>query len=161
MEDVFVRFVNSSVNDVLTTMANIHDIKNGTPYTKDSTTKALGDISVIIGFSGETVRGTFILHYTQAMAFMLLEKAFAMEASEVNDEVLDAVGEMTNMICGKIKTDVVNAGVPEFNISIPTIIVGHDFQTHIKMNDVAIIFPFQTQVPQQNLNLELKVKRLK
>lgn len=162
MEDLFARYVESSVNEVLKTMAGLDEIHSDVPYIKDENTGSLGDMSVIIGFSGETVRGTFVLHYSEKMAFFLLEKMFALNASELNEEVLDAVSEVTNMICGKIKTDVVNAGVPEFNITVPTIIVGKDFKTHIRMTDQATIFPFFLESADDNmtLNLELKVKKL-
>src|SRR5688572_12958020 len=96
MEEIFSRNVGGAVDDVLATMAGISGIKHGEAFLKDANVKNLGDISVIIGFSGATVRGTFVLHFSKAMAFLLLDKIFGTSATDVTDEVLDAVGEVTN-----------------------------------------------------------------
>ena len=160
MEEAFAKYINVGVQEVLQTMAQIDNIALKDAYVKNEETQGLGDISVIIGFSGPTVRGTFILHFNKSMALFLLDKIFMMQEEKLVEEALDAVGEVTNMIVGKIKTDVVNGGVPEFDITVPTIIVGQNFQTHIKMNDKATIFPFVVDGTDHTLNVELEVKKI-
>ena len=48
------------------------------------------------------------------------------ESPAVNEEVLDAVGELTNMIIGNVKT-VAEAIVGPLNLSVPTVIYGRNF----------------------------------
>lgn len=159
MQEVFGKYVEGAVKEVLEMMAGMAvDAKE--PYDLTEV-KPLGDISVIIGFSGGRVQGTFVLHYNKEMALHLSKAIFELDASEIEGEVLDAVGEVTNMISGKIKTDIVNSGdVPEFDITVPTIIVGSQFQTHIRMDNVSKIYPFDAKDGEITLNLELKVKQL-
>ena len=159
MQEIFGKHTAGAVVDVFEKMAG-SEVTHGEPFDLVEV-KPLGDISVIIGFSGSNVQGTFVLHYNKEMALYLAEKIFMIESQEIDADVLDAVGEVTNMISGKIKTDVVNSGeVPEFNITVPTIILGQQFQTHIKMEMVSKIYPYHID-DNKTLNLELKVKALK
>jgi chemotaxis protein CheX len=50
------------------------------------------------------------------------------EATSVNEEVLDAVAELTNMIIGNVKTEL-EAQVGPLGLSIPTVVFGRNFHT--------------------------------
>ena len=50
------------------------------------------------------------------------------ETSAVNEEVLDAVAELTNMIIGSVKTDL-EAHLGPLGLSIPTVVFGRNFKT--------------------------------
>ncbi len=50
------------------------------------------------------------------------------EAPSVNEDVLDAVAELTNMIIGNVKTEL-EAQVGPLGLSIPTVVYGRNFQT--------------------------------
>ena len=50
------------------------------------------------------------------------------EATAVNEEVLDAVAELTNMIIGSVKTDLEQHLGP-LGLSIPTVVFGRNFKT--------------------------------
>jgi chemotaxis protein CheX len=51
-----------------------------------------------------------------------------MECPAVNEEVLDAVAELTNMIIGSVKTDLEQHLGP-LGLSIPTVVFGRNFKT--------------------------------
>jgi chemotaxis protein CheX len=50
------------------------------------------------------------------------------EATAVNEDVLDAVAELTNMIIGSVKTDL-EAELGPLGLSIPTVVFGRNFKT--------------------------------
>ena len=50
------------------------------------------------------------------------------ETSAVNEEVLDAVAELTNMIVGSVKTELEQHLGP-LGLSIPTVVFGRNFKT--------------------------------
>ncbi len=50
------------------------------------------------------------------------------EAPSVNEDVLDAVAELTNMIIGSVKTDLESQLGP-LGLSIPTVVFGRNFRT--------------------------------
>ncbi len=82
-----------------------------------------------------------------------------MESEEINDEVLDAIGEVTNMICGKVKTDLVKSGMAEFNISVPTIVIGQNFMTYVRgVNAKSVVYPFFNEDGSQTINVEVKLE---
>ena len=50
------------------------------------------------------------------------------EATAVNEDVLDAVAELTNMIIGSVKTELESQLGP-LGLSIPTVVFGRNFKT--------------------------------
>ena len=50
------------------------------------------------------------------------------EAPAVNEDVLDAVAELTNMIIGNVKSDL-EGHLGPLGLSIPTVIFGRNFRT--------------------------------
>src|SRR5437764_2041104 len=50
------------------------------------------------------------------------------EATAVDEDVLDAVAEITNMIIGSVKTDL-EAQLGPLGLSIPTVVFGRNFKT--------------------------------
>jgi chemotaxis protein CheX len=64
------------------------------------------------------------------------------EASAVNEEVLDAVGELTNMIIGNFKT-AAEAVVGALGLSVPTVIFGRNFMSKSLGNNDWLVMPFK------------------
>jgi chemotaxis protein CheX len=76
------------------------------------------------------------------------------EATSVNEEVLDAIAELTNMILGNVKTDIENElGV--IGLSIPTVIFGKNFKakTAISAEWHVVRFEIEGEVLQVRLCL--------
>lgn len=60
----------------------------------------------------------------------------------VNEEVLDAVGEITNMIIGNVKT-ALEERVGPMGLSTPTVIYGRNFQTRSARVSEWTVVPFE------------------
>jgi chemotaxis protein CheX len=63
------------------------------------------------------------------------------ETASVNDEVLDAVAELTNMIIGGVKTGL-EATLGPLGLSIPTVVYGRNFKARGAGNAEWIVAPF-------------------
>jgi len=87
------------------------------------------EVAVVIGLVGKR-NGTVTLNLSQRAVLLLAHRFTDTEHSEVNTEVLDAVGEITNIVAGRIKGELSD---PEFgiaNISCPSIIIGADYHVY-------------------------------
>ncbi len=112
-------FVKSTFN-VFNTMLGMSPIKKELYIKKNKLSKH--EISGFIGLAGK-INGFVTLSFSEDIAFLITETFLGMKKTEIDDEVVDVVGEMINMIAGGAKKEFVEAGKP-FKISIPSIITG-------------------------------------
>ncbi len=80
-----------------------------------------------IGVAGSWA-GTGVVVCTPELACRICNRMLMTDNSSVNEEVLDAVAELTNMIIGCVKTDL-EAQVGPLGLSIPTVVFGKNFRT--------------------------------
>ncbi|MEO8594808.1 MAG: chemotaxis protein CheX [Candidatus Solibacter sp.] len=80
-----------------------------------------------IGIAGSWV-GTGSLTCSPSVACRICSAMLMTEAPSVNEDVLDAVAELTNMIVGSVKTDLESELGP-LGLSIPTVVFGRNFKT--------------------------------
>jgi len=80
-----------------------------------------------IGIAGSWA-GTGSLSCSPAVACRVCTAMLMTEATSVDEDVLDAVAELTNMIIGSVKTDLENELGP-LGLSIPTVVFGRNFKT--------------------------------
>jgi chemotaxis protein CheX len=133
-------FLSAAVN-VLTTMANIAP-QPGKPFIKTKDT-ALGDVSAIIGITGEA-QGSMALTFTESCILTIASSLMGESYTEMNAEVKDSVGELTNMICGDARRRLSEAGII-LQAGIPTIVAGKSHSiTHIA-NGPRLAVPFQIE----------------
>jgi chemotaxis protein CheX len=81
------------------------------------------DISAVIGLSG-AVRGAVIVSMKAELAVKLTSVLTGETHTELDADVVDAIGEINNIIAGNIKPKVPNGD--KIVISIPTIIKGKE-----------------------------------
>ena len=133
-------FLTATVN-VLKTMAFVEP-KPGKPFIKKDRV-ALGDVTGIIGLSGD-VEGTLSITFEEETIKHILSNMFGEDVKEINDEVRDGVGELTNMICGDARKLLQQMGI-NISASIPSIVSGKDHTIqHITAGPV-IALPFSTE----------------
>ena len=78
------------------------------------------EIAAIIGLSGG-VSGCVVINMRESLALQLASELLDEELAELDDDCIDAIGEIANMIAGNAKTD-----FPEENcsISVPSVVIG-------------------------------------
>jgi len=126
--------------DVLKTMAMVEP-RAGKPYLKKGN-HAKGDVSGIIGMTG-SARGSLALSFSERCIFKIVSNMLGENHSEINGEVRDAVGEITNMISGVARKKLEAQG---YNVvaAIPTVVSGKDHAILHVMGGASIIIPFET-----------------
>ncbi|MBW2594280.1 MAG: chemotaxis protein CheX, partial [Deltaproteobacteria bacterium] len=118
-----VRFINSFIEattDVLTTMAGIAP-QVGKPFLKKNDI-ANGDVSGIIGLTGEA-SGSMALSFSEKAIVLIVSNMLGEEISEINSDIKDAVGEITNMISGAARKKIESMGL-NITAAIPTVVAG-------------------------------------
>lgn len=132
-------FINATLN-VLKTMAHVKATAQK-PYLK-KTDFAVGDISGVVGFTGEA-HGTVSITFDEACILSIVSSMFGETLTEINHEIEDAVGELTNMISGQARKELEEANMV-FHGAIPTVISGKQHRLLSMAKGPKIAIPFQT-----------------
>ena len=132
-------FLESTIS-VLTTMTSVRPVA-GTPYIKKEAS-VVGDVSAIVGITGEA-EGSLCLSFTQGCILFIVSQMFGEEKTEVDEEVKDAVGELTNMISGASRRTLEGLG-HHFQGAIPSIISGHNHEVRHVTKGPILSIPFST-----------------
>lgn len=126
IREFIVDSINQSVIQVFSTMLDV-DLKPGEATFEDSKPDADSEVVSFIGLAGAWA-GSGSLNCSAAMARRACANMLRTDAPTVNEEVLDAIAELTNMIVGSVKTELENQLGP-LGLSIPTVVYGRNFKT--------------------------------
>lgn len=133
-------FLDAAIN-VLKTMARVEP-KPGKPFLKNNFV-ASGDVSGVIGITGQA-QGSMSISFTGPCIKAIVARLFGSPVTEINDEVRDAVGELTNMICGDARRRAEADGV-SLSAGTPTVVSGEKHViTHVTKGPI-VALPFETQ----------------
>ena len=132
-------FIESTVH-VLQTMSSIA-ARVGRPYLKKDEV-ARGDVSGIIGLAGD-VKGSISVSFSEACILNIVSNMFKEKITELNDEVKDAAGELSNMISGQARQKLELIG-RNLQAAIPIVIMGKDHSISHITKDKIIAIPFMT-----------------
>jgi len=133
-------FVVSTIN-VMKTMAKT-DAKPGNPFLK-SDKSAKGDVTGIIGLRGVQAKGSLAITFTEPAILRIYSQMLGENAEEISDDLVDCVGEITNMICGGAKAILSEKGY-KFEMAIPSMISGKNHTVSHKTNGKIVCVPFDT-----------------
>ena len=132
-------FIDATLH-VLETMASTRAMP-GKPYLKKDKV-ARGDVSGVIGLTGD-VKGTISVSFNEKCILSIVSLMFGEEIIKLNEEIQDAVGEITNMISGQARQKLEELGL-SLNAAIPTVVMGKGHSiTHITNHQI-IAVPFNT-----------------
>lgn len=138
-----VKLVNPFINATLHVLETISSTKAspGKPFLKENQ-EALGDVTAVIGLMGEA-SGTISVSFTESCILSIVSKMFGEEMTSVNNEIQDAVGEISNMISGQARQKLETMGTT-LKAAIPTVVTGKGHSiTHITKSPI-IAIPFDT-----------------
>jgi chemotaxis protein CheX len=79
-----------------------------------------GDIFGIVRLDSRDFKGTFQISLPKKTALIILENMLGEVHDDINPSVSDAVGELTNMIYGTLKTNLNKVGY-QFDMALPTV----------------------------------------
>ncbi len=98
------------------------------------------DISGIVGLSGKAI-GTVVLSLSKQVALKAASTMLLSERAEMDDEVADAVGELTNMVAGGAKAELEEY---ELHVTLPNVITGRLHKISFPSDVTPICVPFET-----------------
>lgn len=127
------------VTNTFSTMASC-PLTRGAPRLKGGE-ESLYDVSGVIGLSGEAV-GTVVLSLSTAVALKAASSMLMMEVTEINADVTDAVGELTNMVAGSAKSKLEEL---HLSISLPSVITGQGHIVRFPSEVTPICIPFDSE----------------
>ena len=137
-----VRFINAFLEGTLTvlqTMAFVEP-KPGTPYLKKDSL-ASGDVSGIIGLTGSAT-GSMALSFSEGAILKIVSNMLGEEIKEVNGDITDAVGEITNIVSGAARKKLETLGLNVL-AAIPTVVSGKGHSIKHVLGGPSIIIPFE------------------
>jgi chemotaxis protein CheX len=131
-------FLEAAVN-VLRTMA-FTETQVGAPFLKGKTPLSQGDVTGIVGLIGHK-NGSLAVSFSETAILQVVSNMFGEVCKEMNDEVRDAVGEITNMICGDARRILAEHG-HQFEAAIPTVIDGKGHKLCHPFPGPVLVIPF-------------------
>lgn len=127
-----------ATKDVFSTMVMM-ELENGSPVIGKGG-EITSNISSMLGLGGG-IRGILAIHLPANVAEGITGAFLGMEIDELNDDVKDAMGELTNMVAGNLKIFFAKIGV-DMKLAIPTTVIGESYHTSGLFGASRIVVPF-------------------
>ncbi len=138
-QKLVVDALRSATESVFSTMLGL-EVESGTPCIDTDDPGPSNGIIGLVGLAGEWV-GTVSFSCTASLARRMCSRLLNAEFTEVGEDVLDAVSEITNMIVGGFKTEAETYLGP-LGISIPTVVYGLSFAARTVGKEHWVVVPF-------------------
>lgn len=135
-----VTHVRSAAADVFTTMLGV-ELTAGDVRTELAAPAISDGVMAFVGLAGPW-SGAGVISCTAGFACRICNQLLMTEADSVNEEVLDAVGEVANMIIGNFK-NAAEEYLGPLGLSIPTVIYGRNFTSRSLGGNNWIVLPFE------------------
>ncbi|SDB94780.1 chemotaxis protein CheX [Desulfurella multipotens] len=123
------------------------------PYVKQ-TNEPLFDISGIIGITGEAI-GSIAFSLPKQTALKVVSRFIGEEVLGLSSDTRDAIGELTNIIAGRVKKIFYEKKI-HIKISIPNVIVGKEHTISSAKGIPTIVIPFETELGNFAIQASLK-----
>lgn len=99
------------------------EVKAGRYQINSGATALEGDVSGVFGVVQDRLEGTLTICFKTETIRDMLPRLFGNDVVVTNDVAMDAVGELTNMIFGQVKTELNQRG-HHIRFGIPSVIKG-------------------------------------
>jgi len=131
-------FVTATIN-VFTTMVDC-PVQRGEIYLKDGNL-CQEEVTGVIGLSGKA-QGVVAVHMSSGLAIYAAGAMLGETPSGIDEDVIDVIGEITNMISGAAKAELVEL---ELSVSLPTVIRGPDHTLDVPSSISMLGIPFTSE----------------
>lgn len=134
-------FLNSTLH-VLKVQANIES-HAGRVYLKKRDENLLGDVSGVIGIVSDSFSGAVIISFPEKTFLKVMSEMLGEEYTELNKDIIDGAGEITNMIFGQAKL-VLNEKGYGIKTALPSVVSGKDHCLTSNNAGPSVIVPFES-----------------
>jgi chemotaxis protein CheX len=101
-------------------------------------------LSVLVGLIGEWT-GTLTLNVSKDIAFLMTEGLLGERPEEFNEDILDAIGEVGNMIAGAFRDALEPTEISIDGISCPAIVMGPNYEFYYASGFVTVSIGFEVE----------------
>jgi len=137
--DLLAKSASTGMKEVFSTMLGL-EVEPGPPQTQHDRLESFGGIMALVGIGGAWT-GAGRLLISPKMACTLAGALLMSTFEGVDEEVLDAIGEIANMVVGGTKT-ILEEELGPLSLSIPTVIFGKNYSTHSGKVHDWLVLPF-------------------
>jgi chemotaxis protein CheX len=138
-QEELVEAIRAATNEVFTTMLSL-EVKPGEVFVEKEEPVPSSGVVSLIGLAGSWV-GSGSLACSAGCAAKIASALLMTPYTAIDEDVLDAVAEVTNMIIGNVKT-ALESRLGAMGLSTPTVIYGRNFQTRSSGNQKWTVVPF-------------------
>ena len=117
-----IEHLDGDVREIFSTMVGVEVAPSQTATT---VTRFKDCVTAMVGFAG-SYNGMISINTPQKLALDFAGQMLGMELTECDDDVRDALGEITNMVAGSFKHHFVKDG-HEVRISTPSVMSGEEY----------------------------------
>jgi chemotaxis protein CheX len=140
LKETLVDPIAKATTQVFSTMLGL-DVQMTDSLVEKALPKATDGLVSFIGLAGVWA-GTGSLACSKELGCRICSAMLMTETSSIDEDVLDAVAEITNMVIGSVKTDL-EALLGPLGLSIPTVVFGRNFSTKSAGNTDWIVVHFR------------------
>jgi chemotaxis protein CheX len=146
LQERIIESIGRSTSNVFATMLDVQ-ISSGEVTLETGSLDSNDGLMSFIGVAGGGWTGTGSLTCSPALACRICSRMLMSDTSSVDEEVLDALAELTNMIVGNVKTDMEEELGP-LGLSIPTVVFGRNFKTKSAGGTewIVVKFPWEEEI---------------
>jgi chemotaxis protein CheX len=137
--EAIAQSVRTAANDVFSTMLGM-ELEAGSEFIDTTPPRATDGLMGMVGLAGPWT-GVGTISCSAAFACRICNQLLMTEANSVDEEVLDAVGEVTNMVIGSFKTAAEEFLGP-LALSVPTVVYGRNFTSRSLGANQWVVLPF-------------------
>lgn len=153
--ETLVKNLVEATHEVFETMV-FRTLEQGEPI-PDAQGAPKSNVVGAVGFAGSSC-GLVAFYSTLDAAKEITGAMLGIGPTEVNGEIPDAIGEITNMIAGSFRTKMASEG-DAWAISIPTVTMGSDFYIKPFSTGQRILLPFHMDASDVYVELILTKQR--
>jgi chemotaxis protein CheX len=138
LDPKYVNCFIQGANHVFKTMLDL-ELSHNEPYIKD-TNRSSADVTGVMGFTGDK-RGTMAFSLTTSGAVAIYERLMHERFNNVSSEIIDAMGELTNIISGQARKELEALDLHLMG-HVPLIFVGQGVSVTLATKGKIIVIPF-------------------
>lgn len=117
-------------------------VKPDPPFLK-VTSKPQGDISGLMEISGD-LSGSAAISFSEQSILGIVSAMFGEDMTEINEEITDAVGEISNMVAGHVTTKIAEMD-KKVKVKFTKVCMGADQEIeHVEGGSHVVAIPFRT-----------------
>lgn len=128
-----------ATQEIFETMIMI-EAKAGDPMNQPATSFSKG-MTAMVGFAGFR-QGMLAIHTPEAVALDITTQFLGLEVESIDEDVIDALGELANMVAGSIKPLMAKDGV-DVELSLPSVIYGSEYSMTTLADSEILAVPFE------------------